>query len=246
VGEGCVPVPAGRFFYGGDRHALNAGPREVKHTEAFAIARTAVTCRDYLAFLHDLDRSDPARAATHVPRTRPDGGFLWLRGDDGRFTIPAKDADGNPAVPDAPVMGVSYVDAVAYAAWRQAQDGRPWRLPTEVEWEKAARGADGRFFPWGNGFDATFCKMALSRAGRPQPEPVGSFPTDTSVYGMQDAAGAIREWCASFYDEAQETRVLRGGAWYFNEAYCRVAFRHGYLPHIVFTNFGIRLCHSLP
>ena len=86
--------------------------------------------------------------------------------------------------------------------------------------------------------------MALSRPGRPQPEPVGSFPVDESVYGMRDAAGAIREWTDSFYDPGRETRTLRGGAWYFNPHYCRLAFRHGYLPHIVFTNFGFRLARS--
>jgi eukaryotic-like serine/threonine-protein kinase len=246
IGADFVPVPAGPFIYGGDPHALNAGPREVRETDAFAIARTAVTCAQYLAFLNDLSRSQPDQAALHVPRTRPDGGFLWQADESDHYTIPAVDADGNPAVPEAPVMGVSFDDALAYAAWRSTRDGVRYRLPTEVEWEKAARGADGRVFPWGNGFDATFCKMALSRPGRPQPEPVGTFRVDTSVYGMQDAAGGIREWCDSFYDDARQTRVLRGGAWYFNAAYCRVAFRHGYLPHIVFTNFGIRLCRSLP
>ena len=80
--------------------------------------------------------------------------------------------------------------------------------------------------------------------GRPQPEPVGSFRVDESVYGMRDAAGAIREWTDSFYDHGRETRTLRGGAWYFNPHYCRLAFRHGYLPHIVFTNFGFRLARS--
>src|SRR5262249_47882819 len=160
------------------------------------------------------------------------------------YALPRFDADGNPVHPRAPVMGVSFGDAEMYTDWRSKKDGIVYRLPREEEWEKAARGADGRFFPWGNGFDPTFCKMALSRPGRPQPEPVGSFPADTSVYGMQDAAGAIREWCDSFYDEAHETRVLRGGAWYFNPAYCRLAFRHGYLPHIVFTNFGFRLCRN--
>jgi serine/threonine-protein kinase len=140
-------------------------------------------------------------------------------------------------------MGVSFDDAKAFVAWKSERDGRAYRLPTEQEWEKAARGADGRVFPWGNGFDPTFCKMALSRPGRPQPEPVGSYGADTSVYGMQDSAGAIREWTDSFFDLSHDTRVLRGGAWYFNPHYCRLAFRHGYLPHIVFTNFGFRLAH---
>jgi serine/threonine-protein kinase len=241
VGEGFVHVPAGPFVYGGDRVALNAAPRQVVSLPDVFIARFPVTCEQYLTFLNDLPLAEAAR---HVPRTKPDGGYLWER-QGGRFVLPEVDADGNPGVLKAPVMGVSFDDATRYAAWKSERERARYRLPTEHEWEKAARGADGRFFPWGNGFDASFCKMALSRAGRPLPEPVGAFPVDTSIYGMQDCAGAIREWCDAWYDEAHQTRVLRGGAWYFNAHYCRLAFRHGYLPHIVFTNFGIRLAKDL-
>jgi serine/threonine-protein kinase len=245
VPPGFVHVPAGPFLYGGDKDALNAGPRTALDLDEFLIAQTAVTCAQYCEFLNALAHDNPHVAEKHVPRTKPEGGYLWSADARGRYEVPTHDADGNPGHPDAPVMGVSHHDAVAYANWRADVDGFPYRLLREEEWEKAARGADGRFFPWGNGFDATFCKMATSRPGRPQPEPVGSFPVDTSVFGVKDCAGAIREWCADWYDDGQETRVLRGGAWYFNPAYCRVCFRHGYMPHIVFTNFGIRLGMSL-
>jgi len=196
--------------------------------------------------LNDLAADSPHLALQHVPRTKAEGGALWEQGADGRFALPSRDADGNPVHPAAPVMGVSFYDAEMYAAHLANKTGLRLRLPTEEEWEKAARGADGRFFPWGNGFDPSFCKMALSRPGRPQPEPVGSFPVDESPYGMRDAAGGIREWTDSFFDAGQETRTLRGGAWYFNPHYCRLAFRHGYLPHLVFTNFGFRLAKSAP
>lgn len=245
VPPGFLHVPAGSFLYGGDKDALNAGPREERHVDDFLIARHPVTCQEYAAFLNALVDESPHLAERHVPRTKPDGGYLWAADETGRYAVPRLDADGNPGHPLAPVMGVSFVDAQAYASWRATKENRAYRLPHEHEWEKAARGADGRFFPWGNGFDPTFCKMALSRPGRPQPEPVGSFPVDTSVYGMTDCAGAIREWCDDFYDDSRETRVLRGGAWYFNPSYCRLCFRHGYLPHIVFTNFGIRLAMSV-
>jgi serine/threonine-protein kinase len=245
VPRGFVHVPAGPFIYGGDKEALNAGPRETRHLDDFLIASTSVTNEEYLAFLNAMAKDSPHLAEGHVPRNKAEGGYLWPASPDGSYALPKHDADGNFVHPRAPVMGVSHVDAQAYAAWRAEQEGRPYRLPSEEEWEKAARGADGRFFPWGNGFDPTFCKMANSRPGRPAPEPVGSFPVDVSVFGMKDGAGAIREWTDSFYDDNHETRVLRGGAWYFNPAYCRVAFRHGYLPHIVFTNFGIRLALSV-
>ncbi len=242
--DGFVHIPAGPFIAGGDAESQNAGPRRDVELPDFFIARSPVTCSEYLDFLNAMAATDKGAAARHVPRTKPDGGALWEAGADGRYALPRYDADGNPVLADAPVMGVSFFDAQAYCAWRSAETGIAYRLPSEDEWEKAARGVDGRFFPWGNGFDSTFCKMATSRPGRPQPEPVRSYPVDRSVYGVFDCAGGIREWCNDFYDDAKETRSLRGGAWYFNPSFCRVAFRHGYLPHIVFTNFGFRLAKS--
>ena len=246
VGADFVHIPAGPYLAGGDETALNSEPRTERVLPDYFIARTPVTCAQYCAFLNDLAAESPHLARQHVPRTKPDGGALWEQERDGRYVLPARDADGNPVFADAPVMGVSYYDAEMYASHMAKKTGERLRLPTEAEWEKAARGADGRFFPWGNGFDPSFCKMALSRPGRPQPEPVGSFPVDESPYGMRDAAGGIREWTDSFFDPGHETRALRGGAWYFNPHYCRLAFRHGYLPHIVFTNFGFRLAKSAP
>ena len=74
-----------------------------------------------------------------------------------------------------PVVLVDWFDAVAYCRWRSDREGTPIRLPTEMEWEKAARGTDGRVFPWGDHFDSTFCLMLSSRPFMPQPEPVGTF-----------------------------------------------------------------------
>ncbi len=246
VGADFVHVTAGPYLAGGDETALNSEPRTERVLGDFFIARYPVTCAQYCAFLNDLAAESPPLARQHVPRTKPEGGALWEQDADGRYALPARDADGNPVFADAPVMGVSFYDAEMFASNLAKRTGQRLRLPTEDEWEKAARGADGRFFPWGNGFDPSFCKMALSRPGRPQPEPVGSFPVDESPYGMRDAAGGIREWTDSFFDPGHETRALRGGAWYFNPHYCRLAFRHGYLPHIVFTNFGFRLAKSAP
>ena len=216
VGEAFVHIPAGPYLAGGDETALNSEPRTARTLPDYFIAKFPVTCAEYCAFLNDLAADSPHLAREHVPRTKPEGGALWEQGSEGRYLLPSRDADGNPVHPDAPVMGVSFYDAEMYAAHLAKKSGLRLRLPTEDEWEKGARGADGRWFPWGNGFDPSFCKMALSRPGRPQPEPVGSFPVDESPYGMRDAAGGIREWTDSFFDRAQETRTLRGGAWYFN------------------------------
>lgn len=104
---------------------------------------------------------------------------------------------------DSPVVGVSYFDAQAYCAWltQQAKDrelGVAYRLPKEIEWEKAARGADGRAFPWGNRFNRSF-------AGDPS--------YDVSPYGVLTLAGGVREWCLDWHDQAlQRERVIRGGS----------------------------------
>ncbi|MGH7150638.1 MAG: formylglycine-generating enzyme family protein, partial [Planctomycetota bacterium] len=96
--------------------------------------------------------------------------------------------------PDWPVLAISWEDASAYVAWldrRAEEKGERWEyaLPKEEEWERAAKGADGRSFPWGNGFDWTFCKGGSSRVAAAQPEPVALFPADESPFGVRDMGG---------------------------------------------------------
>ena len=237
VGESFVYIPGGRCVLGGDPTAHGAHDRRLVHVEPFAIARFPVTCGAYLAFLNDLD---PEAAARHVPRVGPDEGHYWRRGDDGRFVLP-EGADRLPWEPMFPVFGVSYDDATAYVAWRADQTGERLRLPHEDEWEKAARGVDGRFFPWGDHFDPTFCKMKSSRdVPYPEPEAVGSYPTDCSPYGVQDMAGGVRELCFT-EEDAVRRPVMRGGCWHDTGLFCRLAFRHVTKPDFVNTGLGFRL-----
>ena len=86
---------------------------------------------------------------------------------------------------DHAATGISHGDAVAFSAWRSLRDGVTYRLPSEREWEKAARGTDGRVFPWGDRFDPSLCHMRYTRPGRPRPAPVGFVATDESPYGVR-------------------------------------------------------------
>lgn len=246
VGEGFVYVPAGKAIIGGDPVAHGAFDRKVVEVPDFAIGRFPVTCDEYLLFLDELAKEDLPSAMSHVPRARADEGHWWTWDqEEKRFRYPAQSPGGHRWVGNLAVNGVSYNDALAYTAWLSARSGQRLRLPNEVEWEKAARGTDGRFFPWGDHFDPTFCKMKSSRdMPYPEPEPVGSFPVDTSPYGARDMAGGVRELCVSVY-EGDPVPVMRGGCWHDTGLFCRVAFRHVTQPDFVNSGLGFRLAKSL-
>ena len=121
-----------------------------------------------------------------------------------------------------PMVNVTWDDANAYAKWAGAA------LPTEAQWEKAARGTDGRIFPWGNDWDATKCNNGVGGKGPGKTSPVGSYPAGASPYGVMDMAGNVLQWCADWYEEdyykkspaknptgpdSGKYRVLRGGSW---------------------------------
>jgi serine/threonine protein kinase/formylglycine-generating enzyme required for sulfatase activity len=246
IGEGFVYVPPGPFRMGGDRGALTNGPGRDVFVPGFFVSVLSVTMQEYCAFINALAERDPEEAAGRVPRgesgLKGDAGY-WPRPPPGEpYVVPEQDRDGDRWDPRWPAFGVSWDDAIAYARWRTESTGRPCALPTEEQWEKAARGVDGRCFPWGDGWDATLCKNGRSRPGRPQPEPVGGFPHDCSPYGARDLAGMVRDWCAedSFDGDAQR-RVVRGGSWYSSGRVCRPAHRMGNAPWDVRTNVGFRI-----
>jgi serine/threonine-protein kinase len=235
--EGFAYVPAGPAVVGGDSEALDALPLAERELAAFFIQRREVTFAEYFAFVRAVAADDPQLARELAPRT-PANGPLW-----------ALDASGEivPRLPGAvdeswPAIGVSYRDAEAYCAWRNASApaGLVFSLPDELEWEKAVRGADGRRFPWGETFEWTFAQLGQS-GWFSQLARGGERPADESIYGVRDLCGNVREWCAS--EGAGAMRVLRGGGWSNRiEADCHPASRaHWREPGFVDPAAGLRL-----
>ena len=245
VGGGFVHVPAGRAAIGGDRSATNSLAAVVVDLPDYAMSVYPVRMSEYLVFLQELADGDPDAAWARAPRAEPTAGQYLVRGEDGSLSLPAADRDGHGWSPDLPVMAVSFHDAVAYAEWKGRRDGVRYRLPTDAEWEKAARGSDGRVYPWGDRFDGSFCVNTAASPTK-QPRDVGHCPTDVSPYGVRDLAGGSRDWCDGWKTAGREWRLMRGGAWWDRPENCRAAFRTGWRPDNVFGDSGIRLVKSLP
>ncbi|NJM42509.1 MAG: formylglycine-generating enzyme family protein, partial [Anaerolineae bacterium] len=151
-----------------------------------------------------------------------------------------------------PAVDVSWDDANAFCKWASQVTGNALRLPSEQEWEKAARGTDGREYPWGNEApDNTRCNFNKSwdsnnyDANYPKFTQVGSFsPEGDSPYKLQDMAGNVWEWCADWYDAGNKARVVRGGAFLNTDYYMRCAFRNSYDPTLRSRDFGFRIFAS--
>lgn len=157
-----------------------------------------------------------------------------------------------------PVVNVSWFDAAIFCQWLSETSGKQVRLPTEAEWEKAARGTDGRIYPWGNEFDAT--RLNCAEGGRPGTTPIDAFPGGASPYGALDMVGNVWEWNSDWYDAFYYTRTpsrspqgpevghykaLRGGAWFSDRAHVRAADRTNFNPENQYDYVGFR-CVLLP
>ena len=250
IGDAAVYVPGGPFVEGGDPEAQDSQPRSEPWVDGFFVSVLPVTMQQYCDFINALAERDAEQAWTRAPRQesglKSGGGQYWEHPTPGEpYVVPEVDRDGDRWDPQWAVMGISWDDAQAYVAWRSRRDGLVWSLPSERQWEKAARGADGRIFPWGDGFDPTLCRMRDSRPGRPQPEPVGAFETDSSPYGVRDMAGGMRDWCGDEdYGGDAKRRPVRGGSWFSLARHCRSAYRIGLDPWCVYTINGFRFARA--
>ncbi len=201
-------------------------------TSAFSIMQTPVTNEAYAAFVAATGRAAPdvdeatwkSYGLVHpYERTRR---HAWVEGR------PPQDRE------DHPVVLVSHDDAEAYAAWFSETTGETWRLPTEIEWEKAARGLSSLTFPWGNEWDAE--ALNSHDQGPFDTQPVGSYLHGASPFDMLDAAGQVFEWTAS---RGGDTRYLvKGGSWDDKGCgVCRPAARHARPADLKHILVGFRL-----
>jgi formylglycine-generating enzyme required for sulfatase activity len=252
-----VDIPAGDFLFGsymGDLTAnMNEMPQAVYAMPDYAVSRYPITYAQYAAFVNGNGYANS--------RYWTQAGLRW-RGNRRQPDVSWNDPKWH--ISNHPVIGVTWYEAVAFTRWLTERLGYEVWLPSEMEWEKAARGPDGRRFPWGNQFFGNHanCVQAL------QPDPfrrqtevvglgrtsaVGIFPEGASPYGVLDMCGNVWEWCVSAwrdsYDDPDNTayegrmpRVVRGGSWNEREGNTRVAARQGVAPETADTALGFRIC----
>lgn len=244
IGEGFCYVPPGPVTLGGDPEAATARAERDVSIKPFAMSARLVTCEEYLEFLQSLWRLDPTDAKRRSPRHLALRVRLWQYSDEVGFSLPEQ-SRLMPWRPDWPVFGVSLEDARAFCAWESARSGRRVRLPTEDEWEKAARGLDGRPFPWGDEFDPSLCHCALS-AGGGAPREVAGVEGDLSPYGLRDMGGLVRELCDSPWGRGSPARVLKGGSFLSGApAECRASYRLPVDPGVACYDAGFRVLRPL-
>lgn len=247
-----VTIPAGEFWMGSTAEEREFGYRldETLHGStvarrqgwfevetrrrldlpAYRIDRNLVTNADYARFVADSGHRAPFVSESVWRGYRLVHGyarvvkFLWR---DGRLP------EGRE---QHPVVLVSHADAVAYCAWRET------RLPSEAEWEKAARGTDGRYFPWGNTFDAE--RLNSEDGGPFDTVPVGSYPNGQSPYGVLDMAGQVFEWTLTPFRKEPPRYVVKGGSWDDFPGVTRSAARHGRPPELKHILIGFRCAES--
>ena len=249
-------IPSGPFLMG-DQNEESQVPYD------FAMSKVPVTNAQYRIFVE--------QGGYRRPEYWTEAGWAWREKEnvEGPWSF-GSDFD----LDNRPVVGVSWYEAVAFCRWLTGEAANrglvpgsllataEWtiRLPTEAEWEKAARGpmggpVPGRAFPWGDEFDTEKANTREGRIGTTSA--VGAFPGGASPYGLLDLSGNVFEWCQSLYRddpyragdgreelEADGVRVLRGGSWFGREVSARCAFRDGLIPSGRYVIIGFRVVVS--
>jgi formylglycine-generating enzyme required for sulfatase activity len=221
-------IPCGFFLMGSERGQDNERPVHRVWLDAFALAERQVTHAEYERFLGATGHHQPPH---------------WQ--------------DPNFAGPEQPVVAVSWFDAVAYCEWLSGQMGRKFRLPTEAEWERAARGgAEQSEYPWGNSPPESLPNYSMR--WKTGPEPVGT--AERNAYGLCDIGANVHEWCADwfgadYYGASPDRnpqgpatgtrRASRGGSWRHYTKVSRCAARSSIPPEFQYADYGFRIACDL-
>ncbi len=262
IGEGECYVPAGWVTLGGDPDAMDGLPAHRLWVDGFVIARDPVTHGQYIEWLDGLVADGQADGAlSHVPRYLATGrvrepAYIF---EAGRFR--PTEAFGYLPETTWPVVGVSWHSATAFAAWRASRSGSGYMLPGSWQWEKAARGVDGRFFPWGDTFEVNWANTLNHTAGSPSPMAVDAVHADIGPYGLRGATGNTRDLCRDVYrragpdavdgrprSDAPGTRdfvVVKGGCFVSKPVNVRLAGRFGQPADESLPMVGFRLCRPI-
>lgn len=219
-----IPIAAGWFFMGSDVGQTGESPVHRVWLDSFAISSTQVTVKEFARFLDATQSEAPP---------------YW--------------GDPNFSDPQQPVVAVSWFDAVSYCGWLSSVTGSRFRLPTEAEWERAARGgAEGMLFPWGN--DPPLSRPDYHRRWKSGPEPVGQ--SSPNAYGLFDICENVHEWCHDWYaaeyyaispdrnpqgPEEGNRKASRGGSWRHQVKISRCSARSSIPPEFKYADYGFRV-----
>jgi serine/threonine-protein kinase len=249
VPEDMIYVPPGQFIMG-EKDSI----RITSLKEGFFIDKYPVTNAQFCAFLNE--RGNQEEGGTKWINT--EGSYkkerCRIRKDGDRFVV-------EPGFEEHPVIYVTWYGARTYAQWK----GK--RLPTEEEWEKAARGIDGRIYPWGNEFNKAKCNIDkpgigdttkkvnicgmrikvynIDKSGIGHTTPVKKYQEGLSPHGCLDMAGNVWEWTDSWYGENKKHKVQRGGSWNNSRGYARCIFRGRSDPEYGKDSLGFRCARTL-
>jgi formylglycine-generating enzyme required for sulfatase activity len=202
--------------------------------EGLSIARYPVTNAQYRFFVEEGGYQERRYWTDEGWRVKERGGWTEPRYAGGAFDLS-----------NHPVVSVSWYEAVAYCRWLMEKlralgglsEDEVVRLPTEREWQQAAQGDDGRAYPWGEWAEG-YANTIESGIG--QTSAVGLFPEGASPCGALDMAGNVWEWCADWYGEYRDTKVLRGGSWLLNRRLADCTFRYWGYPRNWYNLVGFR------
>lgn len=224
-----VSIPEGNFLMGSEDGPDNEKPPHRVWVDGFMIGKFPVTNAEYRIFVAKSDVPQPP---------------FW---SEEMFSHPQK-----------PVVGVSWVDATAYCAWLSENAGKDFRLPTEAEWERAARGeSEGKKYPWGDEppWERPYPGYDLETGG---PQRVGL--NEPNGFGLYDMSEGVHEWCSDFYDAdyyryspernpqgppSGKRRASRGGSWRHRITFSRCAARSSLPPGFRYADYGFRLAMTL-